>query len=379
MAWAWIGEVRGGGALAPVAAAFAARELGAEIPPGPEALVALARAIDRFAARSGASAAEESAFLEGAGAFLAMVLVSRLGGSHVERAGVHRIRLGVAGFFDPFGAIDEALDTEPARAALVDAVALAEREAEGRGPIARVALAFERSLGELRDDLAIVGRFDRTLRVGEAEVDLSRAIAATAGESDAAVASAARKLVEMLPGGAVTEISAEEARARVFPRLVGPRFDLPVLARSVADELRVAWVIAYEGRSRFVTERDLARWSWGVDDVAAHAITNLAARSDRARLARVDTDEGPIVVARSGDGHDSARILLPALSETLAPEIGAPCLVAVPHRDALLASADTPALARSLAARAADDHARAPHAISARVYRLAPDGSITLR
>lgn len=375
MRFAWIAKVRGGGALAPAAAAFAEREIEEDGPPGPRALVDLGRAIDRFAQRR-ASPAEEGTFVEGAGAFLGMVLLAYLGGAHAARGGVHRLRLGAAGFFDPFAAIEDALETEPARASLVDSVAEAEREAQGLGAISRVAIAFERALAELRSELAITDRFDRTLFLGDTEVDLSRAIGATTGESDAAVVAAARKLVEMLPGGAGAEVNAEEAIARVFPRLVGRAFDLPVAVAPIADDLRVAWVLAYDRRARFVTERDLTRWSMSPRELAAHALANLAARSDRARLARVDTDAGPWIVARSGDGHDSARLLLPALAETLAPEVGSPCIVAVPHRDALFASVETPEAVRALAARVAEDHARAPHGISARLYRLHGDGRL---
>lgn len=357
-----------------MATAFALRELGDPRPPGPDALVALGRAIDRFAARTAITASEEATFHEGAGAFLGTVLLAYLGGSHAEREGVHRLRLGSAGSFDPFAAIEEALETDPARAALVDAVARAESEAQGRGAVARVALAFERALAELRTDLSVTDRFDRRLWLGEIEVDLARAIAATEGESEAAVAGAARKLVEMLPGGASVDVGPDEARARVLPRLVGPGFDLPVLAAPVAGELRVAWVLAYEGRARFVTERDLARWAWRRDEIAEQALVNLAARSDRARLARVDTDGGPMIVASSGDGLDSARVLLPGLAGTLAPEIGSPCVLGVPHRDALMACPDVPDLVAALAARVADDHARAPHGISASLFRLSSDG-----
>jgi len=375
VAWTWIASVRDAGPLAPKASAFADQELGDEQSPGTPALLALGRAIDRFAART-VSPAIESRFVEGAGSFLGVVLLAHLGGTHVERGGVHRVRLGRAGFFDPFRAIEAALETDPARAALVDAVARAEAEAHDTGPIARVAIAFERCLEELRADLTITDRFERSIFLSEIEVDLSRAISATEGESDAAVAGAARKLVDMLPGGATVDVGAEEARLRLLPRLLGPRFELPVVADCIADELRVAWVLSYEGRARFVTARDLERWSMSTFDVSRYALANLAARSDRARLARVDTDHGPWIVARSGDGLDSARLLLPALAETLSPEVGSPCVVAVPHRDALFACADEPPLIAALAARTRDDHARAPHGVTPNVYRLGTNGSI---
>ncbi|MFO0681336.1 MAG: hypothetical protein U0234_04755 [Sandaracinus sp.] len=374
--WRWIDEVPDAGPLAKAARTFAARELGGEgVPAGKDALVLLARAIDRHAGGP-ARPAEDAAFVEGAGAFLGLVLIARLGGGHACRDGVHRVRLGPAGFVDPFGAIEEALETEPARAALVDAVARAEAEAAGRGAIARVALAFERVLAEVRPELRITDRFERRLWIDETEIDLGRAISAAEGESEATLQAVVKKLVDMLPGGAGVDVPFAEARARVLPRLVGPRFEPEVAAQRVAGELRVAWVLAYEGRARFVTPRDLARWGCSIETLASCALSNLAERSAKARFARIETPEGPIVMARTGDGHDSARLLLPGLPGTLAPELELPCLVAVPHRDALFACADRPPLARALAARVAEDCARAPHGISAQIYRLGADGSI---
>ena len=376
MSWRWIAGVRGAGVLGPLAAAFAQRELGEERAPGPNALIALASSIDRFAKRSSPSPTDEAAFVEGAGAFLALVLIAYLGGAHATRDGSHRVRLGEAGFFDPFAAITTALDTDPARAALVDAVDLAERESRGTGPIARTAIAFARVLAERRVELAITDRFDRRVWMGDVEVDLTRAISATEDESDATLASAVGKLVDMLPGGVGADIDADDALARVVPRLIGPTFDLAVATAVIAIDLRIAWVLAYEGRARFVTGRDLERWSITSRALAARAVDNLAARSGRARFTRIDLDEGPCIVARSGDGLDSARLLLPALAETLAPEIGSPCIVAVPHRDALYACADDDAAVRVLSRRVTDDHARAPHGITARLYRLHASGAI---
>jgi hypothetical protein len=375
--WDWITEPRAG-PLGPIALAFARRELGQARPPGAAALAALAGAIDRFVRREHATAAEESAFVEGAGAFFGVVLAARLGGSHASRDGVHRVRLGVSGFVDPFAAIEAALETEPARAALVDACDLAEREASGAGPIARAANAFAAVLVERRPDLAITDRFDRRLWIDDVEVDLTRVIGATEDEPERALRAAVTKLVEMLPGGAVAPIDRDEIAARVLPRLLGPRFDAPVATTTLAGDLRVAWVLAYDGRARFVRDRDLERWAITRDTIAELALRNLAARSERARFARVELDEGACIVARTGDGLDSARMLLPALAETLTPEIGTPCIVAVPHRDALYACADVDAMHALLLRRVADDHARAPHAISAALYRLRADRSIEL-
>lgn len=339
-----------------------------------ETLAWLARVIDRFASRD-VSPQIEGEFVDGAGATLARVLevaLRRADARVASRDGVTRLLLG-HGAFDPFAAIARALDGPSAKAVLVAEVGRAEAEAAGHGPIARVALALDRALESRELPHRVVERFDRRVWLADGtEIDLGRAIDATEDQGLAAVEAAAEKIVSMLAGA--PPLAREEALARVVPRLVGPSFDVPaalVLLPGPAD-IRIGLVVPMGARARYVSPADLARWSLAPDAVLPRAIANLAERSARARFARVDTAEGPLVFARSGDGLDAARLLLPALFETLAPELGGPFLAAVPHRDVLWCAADTPPLRAALKARVDDDHARAPHAISRTIVTVHP-------
>ena len=85
---------------------------------------------------------------------------------------------------------------------------------------------------------------------------------------------------------------------------------------------------------------------------------------------------GVLYGARTGDGHDSARVLLPALHEELGARLGGAPVLGIPHRDAFFACADEPALRDELARRTEHDAARAPHKLSARLYRLVGPGAI---
>ena len=76
------------------------------------------------------------------------------------------------------------------------------------------------------------------------------------------------------------------------------------------------------------------------------------------------------MVARTGDGLDSARLLLPTLTAVLRHDLGDAFLLAAPHRDTLLAAPDTDAGRALLLARAADLAARAPHAICDQPFRM---------
>ncbi len=89
----------------------------------------------------------------------------------------------------------------------------------------------------------------------------------------------------------------------------------------------------------------------------------------------MDTSYGPLVVARSGDGLDGARLLLPTLHSVLAPELGSPFVAAAPHRDALWACACEPeSLRAALAHRVREDAARAPHRIGDELFLVAHRG-----
>lgn len=381
----WMRALRDVGPLGAAAERFLERERageGAPLARGVPALAWLASRVDAFAARDDASAQDESAFVEGAGAVLALVLLDHVGeGAHAARDGVHRVRLGARGFFDPFAAIEAALEADSARKALVAEVARAEAEARAEAGVGRASAAFERALADRRPDLAVRERFDRRVwLVGTSEdgieVDLGRAIDATEGQGAAALEQAVAKLVSMLPGGEGSSVDPEEAAARLLPRVVAPDLagdaTAALFQRALAHDVRVALVLAYEGRSRFVRARELEAWRLSSDDALRRALENLALRSAAARFGRVETADGPMIVARTGDGLDSARLLLPTLHDVLEPELGSPFLAAIPHRDVLYAA---PLSARAaLAARAADDAARAPHRITSAIFLVTPSG-----
>ena len=103
-----------GGRLLPAARSF----LLSQHPPftenGAAAIRWLAAQVEEFVDRE-STEAQDDRFVEGAGAFLGLLLVDHLGGRTREREGCHRVQLGRFGWFDPFGAIQEALDAEDPR------------------------------------------------------------------------------------------------------------------------------------------------------------------------------------------------------------------------------------------------------------------------
>jgi len=328
----------------------------------------------------------ERRFVEGAGAWLALVLADLDGAAaRVLRGddGSVRLGLGRAGAFDPFSAIEEVLDDPDLgpSSALRRVVRRAEEEAAGRGPVARAALAFEAALHRERPGRSIA-RFEGTLLTLDdaTEVDLGGVLVATAGEPEGRRAAAIGRLVAALPGSAGATVEPwGDVRRRVVPRLVGP-----ALVRELGDRAEalhrvplpfaapaeVAFLVLARGRGRFVRTSDLPAWGADSEALLARALSNLEMLSGRVRLIRAPVDGGELQVVRSGDALDAARLLLPSFRTGLAGALGGPdrLLVAIPHRDVVLAAAgDAPAsVVAALAARARADHDAAPH-------RIAPD------
>lgn len=358
---------------------------------GVAGLRALAASVDTWAEKEESSLDES--FVEGAGALLALVLLDHVGeGGHIAQGHAHRLRLGPDGFFDPFAAIDRALESDDAREALVREVARAEAEAEARAGVGRATRVLRTVLADTRPALAIRSSFGPTVELegdvglGDIELDLTSLLRATDGEDDPPVHRAVEKLVAMLPGGEAPRATTfEDLRGRLLPRPVERGF-----ASSLATQSRLAHaelmdgameltlIVAYEDRSRYLRADELETWKLGFDEALAVAITNLAERSVDARFGRVDTAEGPLIVARTGDGLDAARVLLPTLHDVLAPELGSPFLVAIPHRDALFACADHAPLEEAMRTRANADAGRAPHAITPTLFRVNSDALVPL-
>jgi hypothetical protein len=386
----WIEELRSRcGPLTDAANIFAA-QLGVERDPprGVNGLLALSRAVARLDDED-----DERLFVELAGSYFAVVLCDALGrGRHVARAGKHRVDLGAASF-DPFGALERVLAADDATRALAEEVSRAEAEAAGVGPAARVAHEVERQLRGRFSRISVLDRFDHTLTLevdgDSVELDLARLVRATSGESAGNVQRAVAKFLAALPGMSESKAAWTDAKGSILPRPLGAQMIAGLPERSAlslhpllagtkqlgAPEL--GFVLRGERRARYVQAREVHGWDVTAAQLRAAAIENLAARSDNAKLACTDTEHGPIVVAKSGDGLDAARVVLPGLIDVLGRELGIPFAVAIPHRDTLLACPlDAPKAVAHLRKTAAEQAARAPHAICKDVLLLDRDGSL---
>ena len=332
----------------------------------------LAETLDDFAHDADAPPDDDARFLEEGGAYLGLLLIDHLGGECSSRDQQHHVHLGphpAPGTFDPFAAIDQALDANDPHAALVDALKEAEAEARGKGPSSRCVVAFRQALASARPERRVERRHGLDLALDDGtEIDLERLRAA----EDAHVAAA--RLVSLLPGGAAVHLEWAEAEGRLFPRLVGEAFVSELGERGDALQLRplvgaihVALQLRYPGRSRFIRRDEVDRWLDGGHDPAGAALTNLRDAAERLDVRNVDEH---IFALTTGDALDAARLLLPKLADELEGRLGRPFLAAVPHRDVLLLARDDFAAERALARHAKELHDRAPHPIALHLVQV---------
>lgn len=385
-----------GGALVAPAQAFLVehlRDAAEDFRGGPPGLVFLCEQTLDFLALPEANEEDDRKFVEGGGALLGLLLIEHIGDAcHKQSGSTHRVRLGPYGFFDPFSALDRVLDAQSPKAELMHQVSLAEAEARGEGPTSRVVCEFMAQLRDGRPELMLVDHFDLTLTLQDTstgeplEVDLKRAVDSTRDQDVRAVHSVTTRLMSMLPGSQPSYVLVAEARERLMPRIVrtDALHDLSasgknlLASEALTSELSVALLLEYDGRARYVREAELSVWALTWKQAFEMAWRNLAARSKAARIAPVETPEGSLYVARTGDGRDSARIVLPAFGYELCKRLGPRVAVAVPHRDTFLAcDADNLPLVAALRKRATEDAARAPHRLSDQVYLVNLEGVLT--
>jgi len=116
---------------------------------GADGLIALADLLEGWCAGRRCVEYDEDALVEAAGALLGLILIDHAGSTarHTEEARVHRVQLGEHGYFDPFRAVQLALESNDPRRQLAIEVARRCAHASPRGDV--VALARSTSDVEL--------------------------------------------------------------------------------------------------------------------------------------------------------------------------------------------------------------------------------------
>lgn len=366
-----------GGKLVPAARAFVLSHAQSVPDRGPPSARWLAEQLEQLI--DDESVALDERLVEGAGAFLGLLLIEHFGGQAREQSGCHQIQLGQHGWFDPFGAIDEVLDADEPRDCLSRYLAAAQREAEQKGPVSSVVGLFAGALLEQRPDLCIESQFGLTLSLSNgASVDLTRLRQALRDEAPEAGRQAAARIVALLPGSSgPSQTPWEEAAPRLLPRLVSESFisSLPnaqeLHHRSMGHDVCMTLQLRYGSRSRYVRKSEVLDWVTNGAQPHERALRNLV---DRSRSVRLEPVESGVYRVRQGDGLDGARLMLPDLAARLSTLGQSTWLLVAPHRDALLLAPKQKEHIRQLRARAEDAIKRAPHPVSAALFELSSEG-----
>ncbi|MCX7808902.1 MAG: hypothetical protein N2515_09850, partial [Deltaproteobacteria bacterium] len=256
------------------------------IPRGAQALAWLSEKIDAFGGQE-QSAQEEVEFIDGSAAFLAAVLVDHMEkAQHVEHEGKHRLLLGNKGFFNPFQAIEAALDAPSARPVLVEQVALAEAEAKELKGYGRLARLLDQALAHFLPDAAVINRFESKAWIhspsweSPIELNLGRLYPLSLEEpNDALLARAIESLIRSI-GTPQPAISRLEALSRIYPRIVKEDFEMSgtLFTQPWFSRLLLCLVLDYGSRFRFVRNDELHAWELSPDEAISAALSNLADR-----------------------------------------------------------------------------------------------------
>ncbi len=365
-----------GGRLVPAARVFVDSEPPSAPAGGTSGVRWLATRLEDFVDRE-TDDGQDDRFVEGAGAFLGLLLIDHLGGRARERDGSHRVQLGRFGWFDPFVAIQDSLDAEDPRACLADYLAAAEREASDDGPVSRVVRTFADALDTERPDLGIESQFELTVDLSNgASVDLTSLERVARDEDPTAATDAARRIISLLPGAREEEATPwHEAVSRLLPRLVSEQFldslpgDRPLHTELLGADIHVALQLRYGSRARYLRDTEVYAWPVSHAAVQRQALENLAGKSRSLRLEPVA--EG-VMRVRQGDGLDGARLVLPDLAARLARVQPGTWVASAPHRDILLLAPQRGV--EALATYAEDAARRAPHPISGTLFEITTSG-----
>lgn len=353
----------------------------------PRGAPALRRLLGAIADQACAADGSDESFIEGAGAFLGVVLADRLGGGrHVTSGSTHGLALGNHGYFNPFTCVAETLAAPQQAKALLSGVAEAEAEADTKTHRARITAMLAGGLARSRQN-RLLHRVDERVwvRVGTEtlEVDLTGLLAATKDEPEPLIHEMVFRFAHGLAGTPVASLNSwEQAKARLMPRLVGPAFaqrldnaqgSSQLYLAPLHGELRMALILQHDGRARYIRTTELE--AWGVSPAMARrvALDNLGRRPVRVHH---DQQRNTLTV-RTGDGLDSARLLLRKVQEALRSALGDQVVIAIPHRDALIACSvrDSKAIA-GLEEQTRTDAERAPHSVSSSLWQLTTTGQL---
>ena len=141
------------------------------------------------------------------------------------------------------------------------------------------------------------------------------------------------------------------------------------------DEVEIAVVVDLPQAYYYVKEADSERWNVTSDEIYRQALSNLG---DASVELEIQGSEGPerLLAIATGDGYDAARVLLPAVRELAAEQLGEPCYAGIPNRDFLIlwSRSNSNEFHRLTRDQIRSDHQSQPYPLTADIFLVTRKG-----
>jgi hypothetical protein len=173
----------------------------------------------------------------------------------------------------------------------------------------------------------------------------------------------------------------EEARDRLLPQIMPPAIaaDTNQVRFPFGGGLFIGIVADQDRAYMYLTGDTIGKWGTPKENIYRIAVENLDSRSKGLKLEAFKKGDTSFVAVGGDDGYAAARIMLPGLRKLLGEKLGFPFNFGVPNRDFLICwSAPGDEGSREfVTGRLKADFEQQPYPISASVFQMAADGTIT--
>lgn len=144
--------------------------------------------------------------------------------------------------------------------------------------------------------------------------------------------------------------------------------------RLLVDDLFVVYVADTPTAMRFLSESDLERNGWTVEELHELALGNLEIKAAGTPFVFGGEGDRSLIISQTNDSYDAARILIPSLRDEIAAHLAGRMLFAVPNRDFLVTLGDAdPDFVREIAGIVSNDYEGRPHPLSPHLYQVDGD------
>jgi uncharacterized protein YtpQ (UPF0354 family) len=145
-----------------------------------------------------------------------------------------------------------------------------------------------------------------------------------------------------------------------------------VVYRPFLADLIITYVIEDADRAAYINEQHLDHWEIGAHELHDQAIANLRRRTDERGNMTV-TGEGAqrLIIFSTQDGHDAARLLLPAILDGWRSQFPGRMVIGIPNRDFLIAFSDADdTILANIARQIQIDAAQREHGLTDQLFTL---------